>query len=847
MLIRNVKSYADLEKKRNLQAQILQVQIDNESMLESRVKDYQNPNKPPPVPPQYKTNSELAQDTNFQQKEVIDNLLTIKGVDNILALGVSQGLAQLPNGVGNYLIFNKNFPVIRKRIEDLSKSSYSVQTFMEKIEEVLQQIELGILYQSTGGADANVGFNMGMGGALVLPSGQTLVSLQSELQKPADQRELSSYGKLLPKLYEIRDLNQSPLAADVNFINMLGIVERLCEASPETDFLQDFDLIEQLERQKLQRDIGRLNSFYNLPKYIDIEFLSNNLVPTQYAAAVAQQPIQLPQDFERAYSKLLNRINGIKTPLATSIGELRKVKDKITALLGGQVAVRQQLQGQLNQAQQQVAQANRLVVVNATKQAMDAVLANPAQVRERILQRAANPHTKVDYYQPPFLDYGATISGNPPILPQPNAAGSYKMKDITNAQQINDEVVIEMREVSVEFVKTRGNKAGQVDERYEMKELPYSYVNQAGQLIEYPIITASGRVLTQQELAGLGRFLYKNILTGKAKYPINQILQINAVPRYNEQELANIVRNQEINPLKQRLDSDPNYDPLNIQGQQALKQPQFNHGFGLKKGYDSEHSGKGLSFREFMFGSQGQGFKDVMKERSDATNRAIAEPFVNTGNKIKGFFGGGRMCPQNYEPVMAKDGKMYGNRCKAQAGGGADENYKVDGMGFMNRKIKIGKGIAVEEQPRYKTFGKYIIHMPYLENDNVLNVKFQSMGSIPSIKPVCIDDNFKDFILDIMNTGCVNQKHYNSLTEPEKTHFHKIVKGAGLSNTLKFKQDDKIDDKKDVKRLDILVGQVVAGNDNDKVLKEAKELIRKCVGNGSITRHRGMELLFQIE
>jgi hypothetical protein len=845
MLIRNVKSYADLEKKRNLQAQILQVQIDNESMLESRVKDYQNPNKPPPVPPQYKTNSELALDTNFQQKEVIDNLLTIKGVDNILALGVSQGLAQLPNGVGNYLIFNKNFPVIRKRLEDISKRSYSVQTFMEKIEEVLQQIELGILYQSTGGADANVGFNMGMGGALILPSGQDLPSLQAELQKPKAQRVLSSYGKLLAELYEIRDAPQSLLAADVNFINMLGIVERLCEASPETDFLQDFDLIEQLERQKLQRDIGRLNSFYNLPKFIDIEFLTNNLVPAQYAAAVAQQPIQLPQDFERAYSKLLNRINGIKTPLATSIGELQKVKDKITALLGGQVAVRQQLQGQLNQAQQAAAQANRLVVVNATKQVMDAVLANPAQVRERILQQAANPYTNVDYYQPPFLDYGATISGNPPIAPLPNAAGSYKMIDITNAQQINDEVVIEMREIKIDFIKTRGQDAGQVGERYEMKELPYTFVNQAGQQIEYPIITASGRVLTQQEVAGLGRFLYKNILTGKAKTPQNQILQINAVPRYNEQELANIVRNQEINPLKQRLDSDPNYDPLNNQGQQALRQPQFNQGFGLKKG--SEHSGKGLSFREFMFGSQGQGFKDVMKERSDATNRAIAEPFVNTGNKIKSFFGGGRMCPQNYEPVMAKDGKMYGNRCKAQAGGGEDPNYKIDGMGFMNRKIKIGKGIAVEEQPRYKTFGKYIIHMPYLENDNVLNVKFQSMGSIPSIKPVCIDDNFKDFVLDIMNTGCVNQKHYNSLTDPEKAHFHKIVKGAGLSNTLKFKQDDKIDDKKDVKRLDILVGQVVAGNDNDKVLKEAKELIRKCVGNGSITRHRGMDLLFQIE
>jgi hypothetical protein len=851
MLIRNVKSYADLEKKRNLQANILQVQIDNESMLESRVKDYQNPNKPPPVPPQYKTNSELAQDTNFQQKEVIDNLLTIKGVDNILALGVSQGLAQLPNGVGNYLIFNKNFPVIKKRLEDLSKSSYSVQTFMEKIEEVLQQIELGILYQSTGGADANVGFNMGMGGALVLPSGQTLASLRLELQ--GGQNPSSQYGLLLRELYDIQNVPNSPLAVDADFLNMLGVVERLCEASPETDFLQDFDLIEQLERQKLQRDIGRLNSFYNLPKFIDIEFLIQNLVPAQYANAVAQLPIQLPQDFERAYSKLLNKIRGIKTPIATSINELRKVKDKITALLGGQVAVRQQLQGQLNQAQQAVAQANRLVVVNATKQAMDGVLANPAQVRERILQQAPNPYTNVAYYQPNFLDYGATISGNPP---DPNNPA---------------DIVVEIRDLEFErMVGARLLKKSKVPDN----DLPLSIQTSTGQF-ERPIVNGLGQAIDPALLAGLDlrRFLFKNALKGfnvgttQQAIPTKQQIQINYAPRYTDAELAVIVRDREINPLKQRLDNDPNYDPLNNQGQQALQQPQFQHGFGVRKG---------------------KGFMDVMRERSEITNRAIAQPFVdanyavkragqNVGNSISKFFGGeiicpavydpvmkngkmysnsceasaygGRllMCPQNHAPVRAKDGKIYGNRCKAQAGGGADENYKVDGMGFMNRKIKIGKGIAVEEQPRYKTFGKYIIHMPYLENDNVLNVKFQSMGSIPSIKPVSIDDNFKEFILDIMNTGSVNQKHYNSLTEPEKAHFHKIVKGAGLSNALKFKADDKIDDKKDIKRIDILVGQIVAGNDNDKVMKECKELIKKCVGNGSITRHRGMDLLFQIE
>lgn len=826
MLIRNVKSYADLEKKKNLQAQILQVAIDNESMLETRVRDYQNPNKPPPVPPQYKTNSELAQDTNFQQKEVIDNLLTIKGVDNVLALGVSQELAQLPNGVGNFLAFNKNFPIIKKRLEDISKRSYSIPTFMEKIEEVLQQIELGILYQSTGGADANVAFNMAMGGALVMPSGQDMASLRAQLQAdPTGATVSSNYGALLAELYEIQNVPQSPLGVDPTFISMLGIVEQLCEASPTTDYLQDFDLIEYYDRQKLQKTISGLFSIYSLPRYIDIEMLVQTIVPAEYIQAVnAGGQIQLPPAFEKAYTKLLNKIRGIKTPVATSITELRKVKDKMVALLGGQVAVRQQLQGQLGQAQGQIAQAQRQLVVNANKQNMDIRMATPALVRNRILQQAPNPYTNVNYYQPSFLDYGATIDGQPPDV---------------NSLQGRANIIVELRDLEIERVVGQRlvSKSKSAD-----TELPFNQVKQDGTVIDRPIVNGLGAPIDPAVLANvdLRRFLFKNVLKGYQSatvVPTNQRLQVDYAPRYTEAEIADIVRQQEVDPLKQVLDNDVNYDPLNTQAQQAIAV----QGFGMKKGKgytihdfgsdikkffggqvkkDSDHmkGGKGLSFKEFMMGSQGQGL----------------------------------ICPQNYSPVRAKDGKVYNNKCMAIAGGGEDPNFKgtpyaIDGMGFMNRKIKIGKGIAVEEQPRYKTFGKYIIHMPYLENDNVLNVKFQSMGSIPSIKPVNIDDNFKEFILDIMNSGGVNQKHYNSLTEPEKIYFHKIVKGAGLTNSLKFKADDKIDDKKDIKRLDVLVGQITAGNDNDKVLKEAKELIRKCVGNGSITKYRGMDLLLQIE
>ena len=54
MLIRNIKSFQELSNAKKLQAEYLQLMIDNEKVQEERMANYQNPNKPPPVPPQYR-------------------------------------------------------------------------------------------------------------------------------------------------------------------------------------------------------------------------------------------------------------------------------------------------------------------------------------------------------------------------------------------------------------------------------------------------------------------------------------------------------------------------------------------------------------------------------------------------------------------------------------------------------------------------------------------------------------------------------------------------------------------------------------------------------------------------
>jgi hypothetical protein len=175
---------------------------------------------------------------------------------------------------------------------------------------------------------------------------------------------------------------------------------------------------------------------------------------------------------------------------------------------------------------------------------------------------------------------------------------------------------------------------------------------------------------------------------------------------------------------------------------------------------------------------------------------------------------------------------------------------KAIGAGYIHKRIPIkkivGKGIEVEEQPTYRTFGKYVMHIPHLTEKNVLNLKYPSLGSIPSIKPMTISEDFKDFVIDVMNTGRVNDKAYNSLQPHEQKHFERITKGAGLIDTFKLKRSGDDDEKEEVDRFNLLRGNYLGGNNSPDVLKELKGLVVKFINDGRIARNEGLNLLMEL-
>jgi hypothetical protein len=123
MSIGCIKNTNDLMNKKREYAEYLQLMIDNESIKEKRIKDYKNPNKPPAVPPQYKTVAEQNKDLQLQEKQAIDNAKDL-GLDISEARSFVIQLEQKQDGIDNLVKLNRNFPAFKKLVSEKLNPKY---------------------------------------------------------------------------------------------------------------------------------------------------------------------------------------------------------------------------------------------------------------------------------------------------------------------------------------------------------------------------------------------------------------------------------------------------------------------------------------------------------------------------------------------------------------------------------------------------------------------------------------------------------------------------------------------------------------------------------------------------
>jgi hypothetical protein len=162
------------------------------------------------------------------------------------------------------------------------------------------------------------------------------------------------------------------------------------------------------------------------------------------------------------------------------------------------------------------------------------------------------------------------------------------------------------------------------------------------------------------------------------------------------------------------------------------------------------------------------------------------------------------------------------------------------------KKVVFGKGIDLEREPLYKTFGKFIVNIPTLRERDVLHLKYPSLSRIPEFPPKPVSEDFRDFFIDTIDNGKVNHKVFKTLDDEEKKLFERIAEKAGLFKGLGLTKQPNKEDEEEVNRFNILRGEYYAGNNSHQLLDELRKLIIKFIHNGRIGKNEGIQILSQL-
>lgn len=795
MLIRNVKSNYDLEQKKKLQAEYLGLQIQNEEIRAQRQADYQNPNKPPPVPPQFKSLTEIQVDSLAQQKEMIDNLKGL-GISQIVANQFSQDLLQETGGVGNLNKFNKLFPQLKKIIAEKINPNYAnTDDLMNLWRDFDLEVENTINYN---GPNPTNLFGNNNQSARQNTTATTIATHEDYME--------------IDRLFNFLDTNP---AFNVLYRQLvpLQLLTSFLVYVKDSNFYSNILLFPTLLENKFNKMMKILITKYHFPTKAQLADQIRSLVYAIQNGGFDSfiYPI-------KTLVNLLSMVNQNGFIYLNNINiEIQKEIDKINQNGaggsggpppppaggaggggggagggggggaggggsgggggGGRNFIIPQNQTQ-NQTQNQSQTRNRLM--------LDNIPFNQEQNLERQVAISNDNHMQVVNRPRRTGLTNASGRDNMTVRRQNQSIIPIEENTSRNLARIVEKVKRTKRTGSVS-VSGKDNMKSNASPEYGA--LPEKRTKGRPKLK-----SNEGRARTITVLKP-NENVVKKLVSKKAKELLKELKLVKKLNKNNS-----IIPNLN-NLIEEKIDE---YEGIIISGKQTNDSNILNN-YKIKIDDEKEEIGelkdKIIKLRKPY----------TLKSKFNKPNSGIDDELINKVSKQREING-----------VGVKDNKYS----------------------FVKARIKIGKGLTVnEDEPRFQTFGKYILHIPFLKEKNILNFRYPSTGMIPSIKPVEINDNYKEFILDLLDTGKLNNRHYETLTQPEQEHFIKVARGAKLLDSLKIKNNLEDNETKDLKRLELLYGEYKAGNDNEKMVKEAKGLIKKYIANGGLNKNKGLEML----
>ena len=852
MIIRNSKNLAEQEAKRIQMMKLLELEVSNESFLEKKNAEYRNPNAPPPVPPKYRDANEIAKDILGNQLRLI-NLLTTWGFTNQKANAIvknvksNDDILKLLQSSGN----------LKRKIDNYNKELLSVEFVSNIIEKFLNN------YDKTMGGDYEDAMYYLLSSVVdskklfpKLEQTQELKSLIGDLKDyfiNSGQREFTTEMDLA-----INNINEYE-----KYLHLLDNYETLKESGDKSETMAKLDALFKdgkmmiglnfIDNIKLLRALvnrtknGKLK---NTDAVQEIKKLNESLTLSPEAKSILESlksNIGLPPDATDAdvIKATESKVNEMKKELVEKTNESLE-KDKIINLMElKKVENGSYIYGNPTRDQ------TRTIIDNEgykTKQGID----NKNIIKNYFLDQYSDGMMSYKEIEEKFkfgMDNPWKQNKNRQLVPQVHLVDDEIDASINIQSKINPiETLKSSRginrflELDDLYFKPSSNKKYKILDEREVKEKMKNDVNEN---IDFTKNSNTNYKSLEEVQKELNDFInndtietYNSLLNKGEITDYKSLEEIETELEKKKKELYDLQNNKINNEVKNSLDDiistieeKNELETIENELETLMNDEKINENYSdvvISTKEDIEERKKELEEK----------FKTLYEELTPQQQRLLKLKLAISSRS-------------NAKTVKARlresiEKKNYKIGDIGIGGFGIKKNMESNSKGFQYKKIKLGKGLELDDEPKFISFGKYLLNKPHLYNNSKLTLRFPSGGAIPTIKPIEVSEDFREFLIDLIETGKTNEPLYKSVPKEEKLFFQKISKGAGLIHKLGVKQIQDDSDKKDLDRYKLLFGELQAGNNNKQMIQELKGLIIKFINNGRMKRSEGQSLLFEL-
>ena len=926
MSIGNIKNTNDLQNKKQEFSEYLQLMIDNEGIKEKRIKDYKNPNKPPPVPPQYKSASDQAKDLMTQERLAIDNLKEL-GIDLAEVRSFVLQLEQKQDGIDNLVKLNRNYPAFKKLIsEKYLAKTLTAPLLLNAWEEFSANINAITGLKSVSSNSTSVYSNASdnykklpiqddilvfvkianenlFTSSLLIISDTLKTSLLKSLDEaskfllnketvnkiddfptPLEKRDINNLAENLLTLYKIptdTDL-KNKISSITNLLNSLTDINSVTindAINKELIILNRF--LSSFLNETAQKKLTEYNKFVN-DKIFNLE---SSIKKETTIQNIPDSENEIPESYFKDLEK--SKVKSIKTFMQLGLYKNSKYINEITEDMldyGLDSKIPKDVIEYLNIKPANYT-ANMVRNFTMTSRVNKTLRTKKDTERRNLILLRLNKFKELNLELADVQEMLDIIMRQPFESDEQYNDIAYKGKELINNKDELLKFIVELGVGDTEYNRNIDQILFQV----------YEYFSNLDDVrgLDKPPPTKGARRPSEEEIKKLindnKKYLYEKFLTfDLSREQIQQLF--NAVYGYIYKSPDSVKRDKALEELDLSMQDLVNEGDKTAEmdlvyaicGLNYYSKEVYDYLYGMVDAYEANpdiqemNQNKGLQAEEGNTGglqAKTRGEREIelkaMKAKPDLQDIHFIYYNSKGGSKSKEKIvqaildkeypksgSGLRKKKKGGDLIHIDIGSHIGKHYKEASGKGvnrqmklfdkAKKEYQSGGdQPYIKSRIKVGAGVQLEEsKPKYERFGKFIIHTPQLHK-NILNFKYPSEGRVPNLPRMNIDDDTKDLIFNILETGKLSENQFAKLPQPIQDHLIKAIKGAGLENIL-FKGKCKVypkDEKEDRDRFNVLKGEFDAGNDNPKLIKELRGLVIKFSNCGIIPKKQGLEFL----